>query len=114
MKIKNKEDAVALFEINAMKHAEATEAGDYKKGNACYKLLRSAKDYLETAGELPALSAMLDHPSAGPRMWAAAFLLPVMKERPEKVLEKIAAEGSIHALTAETTLSEWRAGNLTL
>jgi hypothetical protein len=114
MKIKNKENALALFEINAINHAEATEEGNYKEGNKCYKLIHASKNYLEAIGELSSLSIMLNHSSVGPRMWAASYLLPLIEGEAEKVLKNIISERGIHSLTAETTLNEWHSGKLKL
>jgi hypothetical protein len=47
-------------------------------------------------------------------MWAATYLLPIKEDAASKALEEIANDVGIHSLTADTTLIEWRKGNLRL
>lgn len=113
-KLKDIETALSNFEEAATKHAEATERGNYKIGNKCYALISEVVIFLKDQNEVQRLSPFLNHPSVGVRLWAATYLLPGQEREAIKVLEQIAQRSDIHSLTAETTLSEWRKGNLKL
>ncbi len=111
-KIKDIETALAVFEEAAIKQAEATEEGDYKSGNKRYNEITKAAEYIKSEGSIDNLRGFLSHDSIGVRMWAAYYLLPVDEKEGERVLKEIAKSSGIHALTADTTLSEWKKGNL--
>lgn len=114
MKIKNLEIALALFEEAAIKHAEATEQGDYKTGNKNYKNIAKIIDYLKLNNQLPCLKPFLNNSSVGVRGWSATYLLPLFENESLKVLTEISNMQGIHSLTAKTTISEWQKGNLKL
>jgi hypothetical protein len=114
MKIKNLEIAFALFEESAIKHAEATEQGDYKTGNKNYKSIAKVIDYLKLNNQLLSLKQFLNHSSVGVRMWSATYLLPLVENESLKVLNDISNIPGIHSLTAKTIISEWEKGNLKL
>lgn len=57
---------------------------------------------------------MQHHPSVGVRNLAATYLLSVREKEAVKTLEGAVKRNDIHSFIAETTLSEWRKGNLTL
>jgi transcriptional regulator with XRE-family HTH domain len=113
-KIKDLETALQIFEKTAMKHAKATEVGDYKTANKCYILISKVIVFLKEANEIKSLSNLLTHSSVGVRIWAATYLLPILEDEGILVLEQIAGKTGIHALSARTTLSEWKKGNLKL
>jgi hypothetical protein len=113
-KIKDTSEALTLFEGAALKHAEATEQGDYKAGNKCYAVITKAVMFLKEQGDVQKLSDFINHNSVGVRIWAATYLLPVLEDEGIRALEQIAGLPGIHSLTAKTTLSEWRNGNLKL
>ena len=110
--IKDKSSALLLFEDSAKEQELATELGDYKKGNKNYFNIVKAINALKEQGELLALLDFLNHPSIGVRGLAACYLLPVRENEAIEALELISQQTGIHALTARTTLSEWRNGNL--
>ena len=114
IKLKNIETALNQFEEAATMHAQATEQGNYKTGNKCYTVISRVIKFLKEENELKKLSSFLNHPSVGVRMWSATYLLPISENEGIKVLERIVGETGIHSLTAETTLIEWRKGNLKL
>lgn len=114
MKIKDKKTALASFEESAVKHAEATEQGDYKTANKCYANIVKAINFLKEQGEIISLTDFLNHSSVGVRNWSATYLLPMKEKEAVKILEEIVRKKDIHSLSAETTLSEWRKGNLKL
>lgn len=113
-KIQNTETALSLFEEAATKHAEATETGDYKAANKNYGIIVKAVAFLKDRNEVDKLLDFLTHSSVGVRMAAATYLLPIHENEAIKVLLEISRGSGIHALTAETTMSEWRKGNLRL
>jgi hypothetical protein len=114
MKIKNLEIALVLFEEAAIKHAEATEQGDYKTGNKNYKDIAKVIEYLKLNNQLLSLKQFLNNSSVGVRMWSATYLLPLIENESLKVLNEISNMQGIHSLTAKTTISEWQKGNLKL
>lgn len=110
--IKNIESALALFQEAAAKQAEATEQGDYKTGNKCYDEIMSVLNFLRQNNSIQSLYAFLSAPSVGVRLWAASLLLPTHEKESIRVLKEIKKMEGVHSLTAETTISEWRKGNL--
>lgn len=113
-KIKDITTALIVFEEAAIKHAEATLNGDFKSGNKLYAILVKAIKFLKDENELTALLTFLNHNSAGVRSWAATYLLPVKEKEAVITLEDLVKRADIHSLDAETTLNEWRNGNLKL
>lgn len=111
-KIKDISSALELFEKAAVQHAEATEQGDYKTANKNYSQIIKSISYLKERNSLDKLLNFLPHSSVGVRMWAATYLLPIHETKAIKSLETIMNSSGIHSLTAETTVNEWRKGNL--
>ncbi|MEM0942125.1 MAG: DUF2019 domain-containing protein [Bacteroidota bacterium] len=111
-KIKDIDTALAIFEEAAIKQAEATETGDYKTGNKHYDEITKAVAFIKNENAVESLKPFLSHSSIGVRLWAACYLLPVDEKQGVKTLEEIAKSSGIHSLTADTTLSEWKKGNL--
>lgn len=103
---------MALFQEAATKQAEATENGDYKTANKNYDKIIDIMDYLKRENSVDRLHDFLSAPSVGIRIWAASYLLPTHEKESVKVLQEIEKGEGIHSLTAETTLSQWRIGNL--
>jgi hypothetical protein len=104
--------ALEIFLEAATKQAEATEQGDYKMANKCYNKIIKAIDFLKRENAIDKLLEYLTDTSIGVRLWSACFLLPIYKEKGIRVLKDIVKTKGIHSLTAETTLSEWKKGNL--
>lgn len=113
-KIKDISSAIEIFKEAANKQAEATEKGDYKTGNKCYDEIVRVITFLKNENAISNLFNLLSNASIGIRMWAAFYLLPTYPKDSIEVLEKIAKRNDIHSLTAETTLNEWRKGNLNI
>ena len=114
VRLKDTKTALDTFVEAATKHAEATEQGDYKTCNRCYTIISKTILFLKKENEMQQLSKFLNYSSVGVRGWAATYLLPIMESEGIKVLEQIAEGKGIHSLTAKTTISEWRKGNLKL
>jgi len=114
VKFKDVKTALEKFEEAATKQAEATEQGDYKTGNKCYAIIAKVVLFLKEQNEIQQLSTLLNSDSVGVRGWAATYLLPIKEREAIRVLEQIARGAGIHSFIAETTLKEWRKGNLKL
>lgn len=114
IKIKDISTTLSLFEEAATKHAAATKEGDYKTGNKNYHKTVKAVSYLKEQGSIDELLQYLNHDNVGVRMSAATFLLPTYEKKGIEVLEAISKSSDFFSFIAETTLSEWRKGNLKL
>jgi hypothetical protein len=112
MKIKDINTALIIFEENAKLHESATNTGDYQLANKSYSKISKVIHFLKNENKVELLELLLDHESLGVKSWAALYLLPVYENRAIEVLEEVAANEGIRGLAAETTLSEWRKGNL--
>lgn len=112
MKIKDLKTALGIFKESSIKQAEATEKGDYKTGNKCYDRITKAANYLKKENAISSLKEFLSSDFVGVRLWAAYYWLSVDENEGTRVLEEIAKSTDIHSLSAETTLSEWKKGNL--
>ena len=112
MMMKDIKTALEIFEVVCIKHSEATELGDNKTGNKHYSKIMKAIAFLKSENAISSLNDYLSSPSIGVRLWSACYLLPVNEQEGIKVLEEIVKSPGINSLVAETTLSEWRKGNL--
>lgn len=111
-KINEINEALETFKKAAIKHAEATESGDYKTGNKCFREITKSVDFLKKENKINLLKKFLSHASIGLRIWSSSYLLSINDQESKKVLEEIAKSSGIHSLTANTTLTEWKKGNL--
>lgn len=110
--LSNIENALRLFELAAMGQANATEEGDGKTANKCYKELAEAVDFLKEKEAILELFPILSSQSIGVQIWAATYLLPHKEKESLSVLEKIGKGDDIHSFNASMTISEWKKGNL--
>lgn len=101
-----------MFENAANNQALATEQGDYKVANNNYDIIVTVTEFLKENNSIDNLLNFLNHPSVGVRIWAASYLLPKHEKEGLKVLEEIAKSSGIHAFDAETTINEFKKGNL--
>ncbi len=106
------QSALEVFKEAAKCQAEATEKGNYKLANKYYNKIVSATLLLKNTNSLTLLTDLMTDYSIGVRLWSACYLLPINEKESISVLEKIAKEPNIHALTADTTINEWEKGNL--
>lgn len=111
-KISDTETALAMFEEAAINHGEATEEGDYKKGNQNYDLIVKAVSYLKNNNNLLLLSNFFNHESESVQAWAASYMLSISEKEAIGVLERITKHPGIVSFGAEITLHEWYKGNL--
>ena len=114
MKIKNVETALSIFEEASIRQSEAIETGDCKTANKFYAKIVLATNFLKDKNDINKLEKLLLHESIGVRLWSATYLLTSNETEAVKVLETIEKTSGINSLTAETTLSEWRKGNLNM
>lgn len=112
--MKDIESALKIFLESAIKEVEATETGDFKTVNKCNKKITESMNYLKSKNEIYILKDHLSNPSVGVRLWVACYWLNINEKEGLTVLERIAKskDSGIYSLTAETTLSEWKKGNL--
>lgn len=61
-----------------------------------------------------AITSLISDPLTAVRLFAATHSLAWEPARAEDVLDEIASEGSLHAVTAKWTLRSYRAGTLNL
>lgn len=111
-RVEKTEKTLKKFEDAAVKHAEATESGNYNMANRCYRVIADSARCLKETNKLELLSNFLRHESVGVRMWAATYLLPICQHEAIHTLQAIAERDDIHSLTARTTIDEWVKGNL--
>lgn len=112
--LKKIETAYRKFEEAAIKHAEATETGNYTQANKSYQVIAKSARYLKETNSIKQLSKLLDSESVGVRMWAATYLLPIFERNAMQILQSIASGNNIHSLTAKMTIDEWEKGTLIL
>ena len=112
MKINDIEEALEIFEEACIKQSEATEQGDYKTGNKYHSKIIKAVTFLKSKNAISSLKDCLSSPFVSVRLWSACYWLSVNEGEGIKFLEEIVKTPGINSLTAETTLSEWRKGNL--
>jgi hypothetical protein len=103
---------MAEFEKAARLHAASTETGDYKAANSTYKKIIKLIELLKSHQSLNELIPYMEHENAGVRLWAVTYSLTTNETAALKALSAIAKNAGIHSLTAQTTISEWKKGNL--
>ncbi len=97
----------------AASHGEATETGDYNRGNKQYKaIVKTYKQLKDQKGGIEALHQLMYHSNLSVQSWAASVLLDIYTEEAEKVLQSIADGHGLVGFSAKMTLQEWKKGNL--
>ena len=112
MKITDIQLALEIFEEACVLHIEATKNGDYKTGNKCHSRIMQAIAFLKSENAIGNLKDYLSHPDVGVRLWSASFWLPIDEEEGINILQDISNGSGIISLMAETTIQEWKKGNL--
>lgn len=112
MKIKDVNTALELFKEAAAFHGECTENGNYKLGNKNHDKIVKVLDYLKKENRRDYLYKFLDDSNIWVQLWSAVYLLPLYEKDALTVLNKIAAGNGIVFGVAETTIKEWKKGNL--
>lgn len=95
-------------------HGAATEAGDYKAANKSAELIATLYSEIRQRGleTQRMLLPLTEDPLPSVRLWSASHALEFCPERGEPVLAQLAASASLLGLSANVTLTEWRAGRL--
>lgn len=112
IKIKNMTDALNIFYNSAKVFGDATETGDYKKGNKQHDAIRKCIAYLKSEGKLEELQVFYESENPSVRLWSAYALLPVYPARSRKVLNDLIEEKCPMSFEAKITLQEWDKGTL--
>lgn len=98
-------------------YGDAIETGNHKKANKAYDELMAVYQQIKAQGALTsnAFHELLSVPSMGTRLWAATHYLVISHEESEKVLTALGeVSNCLLAVSAKTTLDEWKKGNLIL
>lgn len=111
-KIKDIKTALEIFEEACIQHSEATEQGDYKTANKYYSKIIATIAFLKGENAITSLKDCLSSPFVAVRLWSACYWLPVDEKEGTEILTEIVKSPGINSLTAKTTLSEWKKGNL--
>ena len=108
------QQSVEKYVTNALIHGEASQEGDFKRGNAAYHGIVAALKELRAAGEdgRQALLDVLHHESDAVTCWAATHLLKTDKKKAIKVLRAISRRPGIIGSDASTVLEELKKGRL--
>ncbi|MBQ7433386.1 MAG: DUF2019 domain-containing protein [Prevotella sp.] len=112
--IKDVEDAIRLFEDNAIARGTALDNDDYKTYNKLYPVIPQCIAYLYEQDKLQLLHHLLKHENFHVRYEAAYALLPVFSSECEIVLSEIAQgkDYGMEGFNAEQTLKMWKSGEL--
>ncbi len=105
-KIKNTEEALAIFKQYANMHGLVYNKGDYKDANKYHVIITNAVDYLIDNKSLIELSPFLNDESEGVKLWAAISLLPIMKDKAINTLKMIEQNKGLMSVTAHYKLLE--------
>ena len=87
-------------------HGEATEGGDSKRANRAYDALIEDYRSLFKQGDagMEAIVALLDHPVASVRSWAAVHTIELDQQKAEEALEEVASGSGLVAFGASCFL----------
>lgn len=108
-------DLLRVYREAALTHAAASMSGRHRVANRAFDSLGMLRREISSRGASgqEGLRALLEDEENGVRVWAATHCLPFAAHEAEAVLKEVAAhaKGSV-GLSAEVTLSEWKAGRL--
>ena len=108
-KIKNIEEALALFEKNAIIYGNTSVSGNYRICNKAYDVIIKCIDFLKEENKIDILLSMLEHNNISVKYLAACFLLPIYTKESKKALKWIKKnDDGMIGFHAEITLDEWR------
>lgn len=107
-KIKNVEDALALFELYITIHGECNKSGNYRKGNQVYTDSRKVVKYLLENNSIERLKIFYNSSNLYVRLIAATCLAPIDTEKCYNIIKKIEEMNDGWAsFLAKYTLKEW-------
>ena len=107
-KIKNVEDALALFELCTIIHDECNKSGDYRKSNKALDDKRKVIKYLLENDSIQNLKVFYKSSNLFARLSAATYLAPLDSENCYKIIKEIMdADEGWASFDAKYTLKEW-------
>lgn len=107
------DELIGAYVNASIAHGAAIDAGDYRTANRQNDVTAAISNELRKRGQERRLLDLLEHENPWVRYWAAGEALQCAPGEAEPVLRRLAAlPPSLVRLTAETTLDEWRKGNL--
>ena len=112
---KSVSDLVRDYRTSAVAHAAAIGNGRHRVANREFETLSAVSGELQRRGTegVNALKALIEDENLSVRVWAATHALRIHTALAEHTLAEAAAgPPSPTRLSAEMTLSEWRAGRL--
>lgn len=97
-----------------LKREKALETGNARVANRYYDKIADIIDKLkeENTKELMKLKPLLEHEEVSVRFTTAFYLLQIIPEDAERILEDISQTRNRSSFEAEMTLREWRKGNI--
>lgn len=112
--MKKLEKILLDYESACIKGEEAQGKGDSKNSNKQYRVIQKIRKELKENPEygIDKLLPYLEHPSPFVRLKTAFSVIPVAPERAKEVLTQLKEIRGLTGYSAETTLSEWKKGNL--
>lgn len=110
-------DVQAILEryvVSARGHGEATENGDHRRANRCYRGIMKALHELDTdtVNGRGSLLDILSYDVPSVRAWAATHLLNMYPDEAVAALEEVVRLPTIVGFDAQVVLKEWRKGTL--
>lgn len=111
----NQRLAIDRYRAGAEAHGAATETGDHRRANACYRSLIRALAEMRRSPDrgLACLAPLLADEVPSVRCWAATHLLTLDEATAIETLEELAtAQSPFVRFDAKMVLEEWRAGRL--
>lgn len=111
-KINDIDSALASFEEAVNKYGIATENGDSKTGNKNYDKAADIVTWIKSQNKIDHLLTFLNHSNEAVKMTAAFYLLEDYEKEAVKALEEVKEADGFFSFIAETTMEEWKSGNL--
>lgn len=107
-KIKSIEDALSLFELNAIIQEECNRSGDYRKGNKAYENRKIVIKYLLENQGMDDLKVFYKSDNLFVRLSAATYLAPIDNNNCYQIVKAIMeADAGWASFNAKYTLQEW-------
>ena len=108
-KIKNTEEALALFEKNAIIYGNTFVSGNHRVCNKAHGIYMKCVNFLEDENKIDLLLPFLGYKDVSVKCVAASILLSVYTKESKKNLKWIKRnDESMIGLLAEITLDDWK------
>lgn len=108
-KIKNTEEALALFEKNAIKYVNTCVSAKYRACNKAHAIYMKCVKFLKQENKIDLLLPFLEHENISVKCVAASVLLPEHTKESEKILKWIKRNyEDTNGLLAKIILDKWR------